>query len=72
MVMRRMVVMNEGTAEQVRFRVTAKRGEVIVDVPVSTREVPDEPFRFSRLRFTTDEAERLTAAMGEAVHVSRT
>lgn len=70
--MRRMVVMNEGTAEELRFRVTARRGEVIVDVPMADREEPGVDLPVRRLRFASDEAERLTTALIEAVHVART
>jgi hypothetical protein len=64
--MRKDLILNEGTGDQVRFRFTATRvrREVIVDAPV-TAEV--QPGFHYRMRFTLDEARAVLALLTEAV-----
>jgi hypothetical protein len=67
---RRDWIVNEGSEEEARFRVTASavRREVILDAPDTVR--PGEG-RFFRMRFTLPEAEHLLGLLAEAVGQAR-
>lgn len=64
--MRRDWIVNQGSGEEARFRVTATavRREVILDAPDTAS---GDPGRFFRMRFTIAEAEHLVGLLAEAV-----
>ncbi len=71
--MRKDWIVNEGSADQARFRFTATRvrREVIVDVPVGADLELVGGYHHHRLRFTLAEAEAFLALFLQAVTSAR-
>lgn len=69
--MRKEWIVNEGSADQAKFRFTATRvrREVLIDVPVGEDLVAGD--HYHRLRFTLQEAESFLSLVLEAVSAAR-
>lgn len=68
--MRKDWIVNEGSADEARFRFTATRvrREVLIDVPMGRQEDGDH---YYRMRFTLQEAESFLSLVLEAVTSAR-